>query len=84
MGKIVGQTEFSSFGIATGLGEEKLWIQTKTQLLRNWPCHNLPKVEGLGKYIHPLRISVPGSNGIEGVFHTSQISRTEASLLGCL
>ena len=28
MGKIVGQTEFFSFGEATSLWEGKLWIQT--------------------------------------------------------
>ena len=28
MDKIVGQTEFFSFGEATSLGEGKLWIQT--------------------------------------------------------
>ena len=35
--KIVGQTELFNLGMATGLGEEKLLIQTYLTLLKNWP-----------------------------------------------
>ena len=36
--KIVGQTRFSCFGIATSLREGKFWIKNNLTLLRNWPC----------------------------------------------
>ena len=37
--------------MATGLEEEKLWIQTCCTPLKNWPCVTSCSYGGVGKYI---------------------------------